>query len=77
MPFLKLRTQYINLDAITHVDVQTNAPDDQVTSATVYFLSGHQDSLSLRGEDAQALVAAIDPPQKDPPGWGEAWQTRR
>ncbi len=69
MPFLKLRTQYINLDAITHVDLQTNAQDDAVTSATVYFLSGHQDSLTLRGEDAQALVAAIDPPTKDPLGW--------
>ncbi len=66
MQFAKLSTRYINLDTITHLDLQRDA-QNTVTSATVYFLSGHQDSLSLAGEDAQTLVAAIDPPKKDPP----------
>ncbi len=65
--FVKLSTRYINVDTITHLDFQTNA-EGQVTSATVYFLSGHQDSLSLAGEDARILVDAIDPPKESTRG---------
>ena len=65
LEFVKLHNRYINLATITHIDVQTSA-QEEVTSATVYFLSGHQDSLSLRGADAQALVAAIDAPPSSP-----------
>ncbi len=61
LEFVKLHNRYINLATITHVEVQTSA-QEEVTSVIVYFLSGHQDSLSLRGEDAQALVATIDAP---------------
>ena len=68
MQFVRLSTRYINLDTITHLDLQANA-EGEVTSATVYFLSGHQDSLSLAGEDARALVAAIDPPKASNRGY--------
>ncbi len=71
MPFAKLSTRYINVDTITHLDFQANA-EGEVTSATVYFLSGHQDSLSLAGEDARALVAAIDPPKESNRGYSGA-----
>jgi len=62
MQFVKLSTRYINLDTITHVDLQMKAQGTEVTGVTVYFLSGHQDSLSLAGEDARTLIAALTAP---------------
>ena len=79
MPFIRLPSRYINTDTITHIDVEDDG-QGKVTSVDIYFVSGHQAtspgvatsvdqvhpySLRLTGEEAQALVLALDPSRKD------------
>ncbi len=62
--FVKIGELYINLDLVRSVQPRVNDAGD-VVRATLTYNTG--DRAELHDEAARDLVAAIDPPKKDPP----------
>jgi hypothetical protein len=67
--FVKIGNDYLNLDLVRGVEPRVNN-EGAVEHVRLTYSNG--DHGELKDEDARALVAAIDPPKKDAPGWGLA-----
>ncbi len=71
--FAKIGQRYINLDLVRAVEPEVNDEGSVVRVVAVY---SNGDQAVLTGEDAHALLAAIDPPTQSSAGYSRGYSRK-